>query len=177
MGVDKDGKIRMACSAPWAMAGLIEHSSRYDLAFGNDPDADRHGIVTPSGLMNPNHYRAAAAAYLYRHRPGWKKGMGLGKTVVTSGMLDRVAVDLGAALYEVPVGFKWFVEPLLQGACAFGCEESAGASFLRFDGGAWSTDTDGIIMVLLAAEMTSVNGNTPDLLFNELTLRFRVRYC
>ncbi|MDR1125052.1 MAG: phosphoglucomutase (alpha-D-glucose-1,6-bisphosphate-dependent) [Deltaproteobacteria bacterium] len=178
MSVDRDGKIRMDCSSPWAMAGLIEHSARFDLAFGNDPDSDRHGIVTPGGLMNPNHYLAAAAAYLYRHRPGWnegrKTGRGLGKTLVTSGMLDRVAASLGTPLYEVPVGFKWFVEPLLGGECAFACEESAGASFLRFDGGVWSTDKDGIIMDLLAAEMTAVTGKTPDLLYRELTDRFGV---
>ncbi|MDL2306482.1 phosphoglucomutase (alpha-D-glucose-1,6-bisphosphate-dependent) [Desulfovibrio sp. OttesenSCG-928-C06] len=176
MTVDKDGKIRMDCSSPWAMAGLIEHCASYDLAFGNDPDGDRHGIVTPAGLMNPNHYLAAAANYLFSHRPGWKKTAGLGKTVVTSAMLDKVSASLGRKLYEVPVGFKWFVQPLLTGECAFGCEESAGASFLRMDSLPWSTDKDGIIMNLLAAEMTAVTGKNPAILYNELTDRFGVSY-
>jgi phosphoglucomutase len=172
MTVDKDGKIRMDCSSPWAMAGLIGHSAKYDLAFGNDPDADRHGIVTPGGLMNPNHYLAVAASYLFSHRPKWSKDLCLGKTVVTSAMLDKVAVGMERSLYEVPVGFKWFVAPLLEAKCAFGCEESAGASFLRFDSVPWSTDKDGLIMDLLAVEMTAVTGKTPDKLYRELTEKF-----
>ncbi|MDR2891962.1 MAG: phosphoglucomutase (alpha-D-glucose-1,6-bisphosphate-dependent) [Deltaproteobacteria bacterium] len=176
MTLDRDGKIRMDCSSPWAMAGLIGHSSKYDLAFGNDPDGDRHGIVAKSGLMNPNHYLAAATNYLFSHRQGWDTRAGIGKTVVTSAMLDKVAGALGRNLYEVPVGFKWFVNPLLEGFCAFGCEESAGASFLRMNGKPWSTDKDGIIMNLLAAEMSAITGKTPDKLYAELTDRFGVAY-
>ncbi|MDL2313489.1 phosphoglucomutase (alpha-D-glucose-1,6-bisphosphate-dependent) [Desulfovibrio sp. OttesenSCG-928-C14] len=176
MTVDRDGKIRMDCSSPWAMAGLIGHASRYDLSFANDPDADRHGIVTPSGIMNPNHYLAAAVAHLLSTRTNWKAGAKIGKTMVTSAILDQVAASFGRGVFEVPVGFKWFVEPLLSGACVFGGEESAGASFLRRDGRAWTTDKDGIILNLLAAEMTAKSGKTPDLLYRDLTERFGVYY-
>lgn len=171
MTLDRDGKVRMDCSSPWAMASLIEHSGSYDLSFGNDPDADRHGIVTPSGLMNPNHYLAVSVDYLFRNRSGWKPSCMAGKTLVSSALLDRVAAAVGRKVYEVPVGFKWFVEPLINGSCAFGGEESAGASFLRLDGTPWSTDKDGIIMDLLAVEMTAVTGNTPDKLYSALTDR------
>ncbi len=169
---DYDGKIRMDCSSPWAMSGLLHLAARYDIAFGNDPDADRHGIVTPKGLMNPNHYLAAAVWYLYSRRDGWPKNAAVGKTLVSSSMLDKVAESLGRALYETPVGFKWFVKPLMTGRCAFGGEESAGASFLRFDGSAWTTDKDGLIMGLLAAEMTAVLGKNPADVYGELTARF-----
>ncbi|MDR2504395.1 MAG: phosphoglucomutase, alpha-D-glucose phosphate-specific, partial [Deltaproteobacteria bacterium] len=176
MSVDKDGKIRMDCSSPWAMAGLLAHKDDFDLCFGNDPDADRHGIVTPAGLMNPNHYLAVCVDYLFRNRPRWKDEYGVGKTVVTSAMLDRVAATLKRHLYEVPVGFKWFVAPFLSGSCAFGGEESAGASFLRMDGRTWSTDKDGIILNLLAAEITASTGKSPDILYEELTQRHGVAY-
>lgn len=172
MPLDHDGKIRMDCSSPCAMAELVRHASRYDLAFGNDPDADRHGIVTPRGLMNPNHYLAAAVWYLFQQRPGWPVSAGVGKTLVTSSMVDRVAASLSRRLFEVPVGFKWFVEPLLDGAVAFGCEESAGASFLQKDGSAWTTDKDGIILALLAAEMTAELGMDPSDAYDVLTARF-----
>jgi phosphoglucomutase len=172
MTVDKDGKIRMDCSSPWAMAGLIAMKDRFDVAFGNDADSDRHGIVTPSGLMNPNHYLATAIAYLYRHRPGWRADAGVGKTLVSSSMIDRVAADLGRRLVEVPVGFKWFVDGLLDGSLGFGGEESAGASFLRRDGGVWTTDKDGIILGLLAAEMTAVLGKHPGAAHTDLERRF-----
>lgn len=162
MTVDKDGKIRMDCSSPYAMAGLIGLKERFDIAFGNDPDYDRHGIVTRSaGLMNPNHYLAVAINYLFRNRPGWRKDAAIGKTLVSSSMIDRVARSLERPLSEVPVGFKWFVEGLLDGSCGFGGEESAGASFLRFDGRAWSTDKDGFILNLLAAEITAKTGKDP----------------
>ena len=162
MTVDKDGKIRMDCSSPYAMAGLIELKDEFDIAFGNDPDYDRHGIVTPSvGLMNPNHYLAVAIWYLFQHRPGWPEDAAVGKTLVSSSMIDRVAKDLGRRLVEVPVGFKWFVDGLYGGSLGFGGEESAGASFLRKDGTVWSTDKDGIILDLLAAELTAVTGNDP----------------
>jgi phosphoglucomutase len=162
MTVDKDGKIRMDCSSPYAMAGLIELKDEFDIAFGNDPDYDRHGIVTPSvGLMNPNHYLAVAIWYLFQHRPGWPEDAAVGKTLVSSSMIDRVAKDLGRRLVEVPVGFKWFVDGLYGGSLGFGGEESAGASFLRKDGTVWSTDKDGIILDLLAAEITAVTGNDP----------------
>jgi phosphoglucomutase len=152
MSVDKDGKIRMDCSSASAMAGLIELKDQYDIAFGNDPDFDRHGIVTPSaGLMNPNHYLAVAINYLFSHRSGWRRDAAVGKTLVSSSMIDRVAADLGRTLSEVPVGFKWFVDGLVDGSYGFGGEESAGASFLRKDGTVWSTDKDGIILCLLAA--------------------------
>jgi phosphoglucomutase len=173
MRVDKDGKIRMDCSSPWAMAGLIDLKDRFDIAFGNDPDYDRHGIVTRTGgLMNPNHYLAAAVWYLFQHRPGWGAKAAVGKTLVTSAMLDRVAAHLGRRLCEVPVGFKWFVDGLLTGDYGFGGEESAGASFLRADGTVWTTDKDGIIMDLLAAEMTAVMGKDPQTLYAELEERF-----
>jgi phosphoglucomutase len=172
MTVDKDGKIRMDCSSPWAMAGLIALKDRFDVAFGNDADSDRHGIVTPSGLMNPNHYLAAAIAYLYPRRPGWRADAGVGKTLVSSSMIDRVAADLGRRLVEVPVGFKWFVDGLVDGSLGFGGEESAGASFLRRDGTVWTTDKDGIILDLLAAEMTAATGTNPSALYGQLEQRF-----
>lgn len=169
---DHDGKIRMDCSSPWAMAGLLQHASRYDVAFGNDPDADRHGVVVPEGLMNPNHYLAAAVWYLFSHRSEWPAAAAVGKTLVSSSMQDRVAASLGRSLYETPVGFKWFVDPLISGACAFGGEESAGASFLKMDGTVWTTDKDGLIMGLLAAEITAKLGKTPARVYTELTERF-----
>ncbi|MBI4632293.1 MAG: alpha-D-glucose phosphate-specific phosphoglucomutase [Deltaproteobacteria bacterium] len=162
MTVDRDGKIRMDCSSPYAMARLIDLKEGYDIAFGNDPDVDRHGIVTPgSGLMNPNHYLAVAVSYLFGNRPRWGADAVVGKTLVSSSLIDRVALRLGKKLWEVPVGFKWFVERLLDGSCGFAGEESAGASFLRLDGTAWTTDKDGIIMGLLAAEITARTGRDP----------------
>jgi len=170
MTVDKDGRIRMDCSSPFAMARLIELKDRYDIAFGNDPDVDRHGIVTPAaGLMNPNHYLAVAIHYLVGHRPHWPTAGTIGKTLVSSGIIDRLVRHLGRSLWEVPVGFKWFVEGLLDSRCVFGGEESAGASFLRRDGGVWSTDKDGLIMNLLAAEIMAVTGKDPGDLYQELT--------
>ena len=162
MSVDWDGKIRMDCSSRFAMTGLIGLKDRFDVAFGNDPDFDRHGIVTRGqGLLNPNHYLAAAVDYLFAHRPGWGREAAVGKTLVSSAMLDRVAAKLSRPLYEVPVGFKWFVEGLLSGRLGFGGEESAGASFLRRDGTVWTTDKDGLLMDLLAAEITAVTGKDP----------------
>ena len=162
MTVDHDGKIRMDCSSPYAMARLVGLKDRYRVAFANDPDSDRHGIVTPgAGLMNPNHYLAVAIAYLFTNRPEWPAGAAVGKTLVSSGLIDRVARKLGRRLYEVPVGFKWFVPGLLDGSLGFGGEESAGASFLRRDGTAWATDKDGLIMDLLAAEITARTGRDP----------------
>ncbi len=162
MRVDKDGKIRMDCSSPYAMAGLVALKDRFEIAFGNDPDFDRHGIVTPTaGLMNPNHYLAVAVQYLFPHRPDWPEHAAVGKTLVSSSMIDRVAAHLGRRLAEVPVGFKWFVDGLLSGDVGFGGEESAGASFLRRDGTVWTTDKDGIILALLAAEITAVTGKDP----------------
>jgi phosphoglucomutase len=162
MALDRDGKIRMDCSSPWAMAPLLELKSRFDLAFGNDTDADRHGIVTPvGGLMNPNHYLSVAIWYLFTHRPQWGGAMKVGKTLVSSSMIDKVARRAGREVYEVPVGFKWFVEGLHDGWLGFGGEESAGASFLRFDGSVWSTDKDGIILNLLAAEIWAKTGKNP----------------
>ena len=173
MSVDKDGKIRMDCSSPYAMASLIDLKDNYDIAFGNDPDVDRHGIVTKSaGLMNPNHYLAVAIQYLLTHRPEWSSDVKIGKTLVSSSMIDRVVASLGKNLSEVPVGFKWFVDGLVSGDFAFGGEESAGASFLRMDGTTWSTDKDGIIMNLLAAEITAVTGKDPGQLYQELTAQF-----
>jgi len=173
MTVDRDGKIRMDCSSPYAMAGLIGLKDRFDIAFGNDPDADRHGIVTRSaGLLNPNHYLAVAVWYLFQHRPGWRADAAVGKTLVSSSMIDRVAAHLGRRLAEVPVGFKWFVDGLLDGSYGFGGEESAGASFLRLDGSVWTTDKDGIIMDLLAAEITAVTGRDPGEHYRALTARF-----
>ncbi|MFF7588129.1 phosphoglucomutase (alpha-D-glucose-1,6-bisphosphate-dependent) [Kitasatospora purpeofusca] len=173
MTLDWDGKIRMDCSSPAAMASLIARRDEYAIATGNDADADRHGIVTPDGgLMNPNHYLAVAVDYLYRHRADWPADAAVGKTLVSSSMLDRVAADLGRGLVEVPVGFKWFVEGLLEGSIAFGGEESAGASFLRRDGGVWTTDKDGILLALLAAEITAVTDRTPSQYYRDLTDRF-----
>ena len=173
MHVDKDGKIRMDCSSPYAMAGLIDLKDNYDLAFGNDPDVDRHGIVTKSvGLMNPNHYLAVAIQYLFSHRPNWPQNAAVGKTLVSSSMIDRVAEAMNLNLNEVPVGFKWFVDGLQTGEFGFGGEESAGASFLAMDGSPWSTDKDGIIMNLLAAEITAVTGKDPGELYQDMTLNF-----
>lgn len=170
MTVDKDGKIRMDCSSPYAMAGLIHLKDQYDIAFGNDPDSDRHGIVTPSvGLMNPNHYLSAAIWYLFRHRPDWRSETAVGKTLVSSSMIDRVARHLGREVFEVPVGFKWFVTGLMDGSYGFGGEESAGASFLRRDGTVWTTDKDGIILDLLAAEITARTGSDPGEHYQSLT--------
>ncbi|HSA61021.1 MAG TPA: phosphoglucomutase (alpha-D-glucose-1,6-bisphosphate-dependent) [Nitrospiraceae bacterium] len=170
MPLDWDGKIRMDCSSPYAMANLIALKDRFDVAFGNDADNDRHGIVTRSaGLMNPNHYLAVSIAYLFAHRSRWKPQAGIGKTLVSSSLIDRVATKLKRPLVEVPVGFKWFVNGLLDGSLGFGGEESAGASFLRHDGTAWSTDKDGIIMDLLAAEMMAKTGRDPSELYRELT--------
>ena len=170
--LDRDGKIRMDCSSPFAMAHLLNLKDDFDLAFGCDPDADRHGIVTPQGLMNPNHYLSVAADYLFRSRTKWSAKAKIGKTVVTSSMLDHIAKSLGREVLEVPVGFKWFVEGLLSGTCGMGCEESAGASFLRFNGQPWSTDKDGLILCLLAAEITAKCGRNPALLYQELTQKF-----
>jgi phosphoglucomutase len=173
MTLDKDGKIRMDCSSPYAMAGLIDLKDDFDIALGNDPDYDRHGIVTPSvGLMNPNHYLAVAINYLYTHRPQWSQDLAIGKTLVSSSMIDRVAADLGRTLSEVPVGFKWFVDGLYTGKFGFGGEESAGASFLRKDGTVWSTDKDGIILALLAAEIKAVTGKDPGEHYIALTEKF-----
>ncbi|MFF4850802.1 phosphoglucomutase (alpha-D-glucose-1,6-bisphosphate-dependent) [Streptomyces sp. NPDC001194] len=173
MTLDWDGKIRMDCSSPYAMASLIEGRDRFQVATGNDADADRHGIVTPDGgLMNPNHYLATAIEYLYGHREQWPADAGVGKTLVSSGMIDRVAADLGRALVEVPVGFKWFVDGLLSGGIGFGGEESAGASFLRRDGSVWTTDKDGILLALLASEILAVTGQTPSERYAGLTARF-----
>ncbi|MFD3376766.1 MULTISPECIES: phosphoglucomutase (alpha-D-glucose-1,6-bisphosphate-dependent) [unclassified Streptomyces] len=173
MTLDWDGKIRMDCSSPYAMASLIEQRDRFDIATGNDADADRHGIVTPDGgLMNPNHYLAVAISYLFSHREQWPAGAGIGKTLVSSSMIDRVAADVGRQLVEVPVGFKWFVEGLSDGTLGFGGEESAGASFLRRDGSVWTTDKDGIILALLASEITAVTGRTPSQHYARLTDRF-----
>ncbi len=173
MTVDKDGKIRMDCSSPYAMAGLIKMKDRFDIAFGNDTDVDRHGIVTRTGgLMNPNHYLATAVWYLFQNRPGWRTDAAVGKTLVSSSMIDRVTFSLGRNLREVPVGFKWFVEGLLDGSYGFGGEESAGAAFLRKSGTVWTTDKDGIIMGLLACEMTARTEKDPSALYTELTQRF-----
>jgi phosphoglucomutase len=169
MPLDHDGKIRMDCSSPWAMANLVAMKDRFDLAFGNDADSDRHGIVTPSrGLMNPNHYLAVAIDWLFRNRPGWPAAAAVGKTLVSSALIDRVAARLGRKLVEVPVGFKWFVPGLLDGSMGFGGEESAGASFLRRDGTVWTTDKDGIVMDLLAVEMRARSGKDPGVLYGEL---------
>jgi phosphoglucomutase len=162
MTLDTDGKIRMDCSSPNAMASLIANRDHYQIATGNDADADRHGIVTPdAGLMNPNHYLAVAIDYLYTHRPDWPESVAVGKTAVSSSIIDRVVSGLGRNLVEVPVGFKWFVDGLVSGTIGFGGEESAGASFLRRDGSVWTTDKDGIIMCLLASEILAVTGSTP----------------
>ncbi len=173
MTLDWDGKIRMDCSSPYAMASLIALKDKYDVAFASDTDHDRHGVVTPSaGLMNPNHYLAVAIDYLFRNRPEWRPDAGVGKTLVSSSMIDRVAKDLGRRLVEVPVGFKWFVDGLLDGSLGFGGEESAGASFLRMDGLAWSTDKDGLILGLLSAEITAKTKSDPGAYYRKLTEKF-----
>ena len=173
MTVDSDGKIRMDCSSPYAMAGLIDLKEKYDLSFGNDPDFDRHGIVTRSvGLMNPNHYLSVAISYLFANRDGWRPDAAIGKTLVSSSMIDRVAASLDRKLAEVPVGFKWFVDGLIDGSLGFGGEESAGASFLRKDGTVWTTDKDGIILCLLAAEITAKTGRDPGQHYQALTDKF-----
>ena len=171
MAVDWDGKIRMDCSSPYAMARLVGLKDDFDLAVGNDTDSDRHGIVTKAGLLNPNHYLSAAISYLFASRPQWPASTAVGKTLVSSSMIDRVAAELGRDLLEVPVGFKWFVDGLLDGSLGFGGEESAGASFLRRDGGVWTTDKDGLLLCLLAAEMTAVTGRDPGERYRELTAR------
>lgn len=171
MPLDKDGKIRMDCSSPYAMANLIALKDDYDISIGNDPDYDRHGIVTPDGLMNPNHFLAVAIDYLLNHRD-WSADVAIGKTLVSSGMIDKVVARNNRKVKEVPVGFKWFVEGLSSGALAFGGEESAGASFLRFDGTVWNTDKDGFILGLLAAEILAVTGKTPSALYKELEQEF-----
>ena len=173
MTLDHDGKIRMDCSSPYAMAGLVKLKDSFDIAWGNDPDADRHGIVTRSaGLLNPNHYLAVAIQYLLGHRPAWPAGAVVGKTLVSSSLIDRVVTDLRRTLWEVPVGFKWFAPGLFDGSCCFGGEESAGASFLRRDGTVWTTDKDGLILGLLAAEITAVTGKDPGEHYKALTERF-----
>ncbi len=173
MTVDHDGKIRMDCSSPYAMAKLVDLRSQYQVAFGNDADADRHGIVVPgAGLLNPNHFLAVAIRYLFQNRPGWPAGAAIGKTLVSSAMIDRVAASLGRRLHEVPVGFKWFVDGLLEGALGFGGEESAGASFLCKDGSVWTTDKDGLILSLLAAEITARTGKDPGESYEALTAEF-----
>lgn len=172
MTVDKDGKIRMDCSSPYAMASLIGLKDKYDIAFGNDTDFDRHGIVTKTGLMNPNHYLSVAINYLFQNRPDWSGDAAVGKTLVSSSMIDRVAKSISRNLSEVPVGFKWFVDGLLNGAYGFGGEESAGASFLKKDGTVWSTDKDGIILCLLSAEITAKTGKDPSQHYRELEDRF-----
>lgn len=173
MTLDKDGKIRMDCSSPYAMAGLLAHSENYDLCVGNDPDYDRHGIVCPGfGLMNPNHYLAVAIDYLISHRPQWSEKLSIGKTLVSSAMIDRVCASLNRTCLEVPVGFKWFVDGLANNTIAFGGEESAGAAFLKRDGSTWCTDKDGFILALLALEITAVTGKTPAQRYQELTAQF-----
>jgi phosphoglucomutase len=177
MTVDHDGKIRMDCSSPYAMVRLVGLKDQYQVAFGNDTDADRHGVVTPvAGLMNPNHYLAVAIRYLVTHRPQWRPTVAVGKTAVSSSIIDRVVQKLGRELREVPVGFKWFVPGLLDGSCCFGGEESAGASFLRRDGTVWSTDKDGLIMVLLAAEIAASTGKDPGQHYQEITAEFGTPY-
>ena len=176
MTVDKDGKIRMDCSSPYAMAGLIQLKDRFDIAFGNDTDTDRHGIVTKAGLMNPNHYLSAAIWYLFQNRDGWSRDAAVGKTLVSTSMIDRVAGALGRKVSEVPVGFKWFVDGLIDGSYGFGGEESAGASFLRKNGKVWTTDKDGIIMDLLACEITARTGKDPAELYKGLEDRFGKPY-
>jgi phosphoglucomutase len=173
MTLDHDGKVRMDCSSPYAMANLVALKEEFDIAFGNDPDYDRHGIVTRSaGLMNPNHYLAVAINYLFSNRTDWKPDAAIGKTLVSSSMIDRVAADLDRDLQEVPVGFKWFVNGLLDGSYGFGGEESAGASFLRKDGSVWSTDKDGMILCLLACEILAVTGEDPGEHYQRLVARF-----
>jgi phosphoglucomutase len=177
MTLDHDGKIRMDCSSPWAMAGLVKLKDQFDVAWGNDPDSDRHGIVVPGhGLLNPNHYLAVAIRYLLGHRPHWPSTAVVGKTLVSSGLIDRVVTDLKRRLMEVPVGFKWFAPGLFDGTCCFGGEESAGASFLRQDGTVWTTDKDGIILGLLAAEITARTGQNPHQHYLELTAAYGTPY-
>ena len=177
MTVDHDGKIRMDCSSPYAMAGLVKLKDDFDIAWGNDPDSDRHGIVTRSaGLMNPNHYLAVAIRYLLGHRPDWPKHAVVGKTLVSSSLIDRVVADLDRKLWEVPVGFKWFSPGLFDGSCCFGGEESAGASFLRKNGKVWSTDKDGLILGLLSAEITARTNKDPGEHYNDLTKQFGISY-
>ncbi|MEC8328377.1 MAG: phosphoglucomutase (alpha-D-glucose-1,6-bisphosphate-dependent) [Pseudomonadota bacterium] len=172
MSLDKDGKIRMDCSSPHAMSSLIAMKDKFDIAVGNDPDYDRHGIVTPDGLMNPNHYLAVAIDYLISHRPDWPTNAKVGKTLVSSGMIDKVVAKHGREVFEVPVGFKWFVDGLLESSLLFGGEESAGAAFLRRDGSVWETDKDGFILALLAAEILAVTGKTPSQHYKALTDEF-----
>ncbi|OWK35572.1 phosphoglucomutase (alpha-D-glucose-1,6-bisphosphate-dependent) [Fimbriiglobus ruber] len=177
MSVDHDGQIRMDCSSPYAMANLVELKDQFQVAFGNDPDADRHGIVTPSsGLMNPNHYLAVAIRYLLTHRPAWREQAAVGKTLVSSGMIDRVVKDVNRRLLEVPVGFKWFAQGLFEGSLCFGGEESAGASFSQKDGGPWTTDKDGPVMALLAAEILATTGKDPGEHYQELAAKFGTSY-
>jgi len=177
MTADWDGKIRMDCSSPFAMASLIQMRDKFDVAFANDTDADRHGIVTrSSGLMNPNHYLAAAIAYLFEHRPQWRKDAAIGKTIVSSSIINRVAKKMNRKLVETPVGFKWFVEGLGSGAFGFAGEESAGASFLKQDGSVWTTDKDGVVMGLLAAEILAKTGRDPSQSFASLTSEFGTPY-
>ena len=177
MSIDHDGKIRMDCSSPWAMKKLTALKDQFDIAFANDPDSDRHGIVAPSvGLMNPNAYLAVAIDYLIRNRPTWSESLGIGKTLVSSAIIDRVVDSLGRRLVEVPVGFKWFVPGLFNGEICFGGEESAGASFLRFDGTVWTTDKDGLILNLLAAEMLAKTGKDPGTRYLELEATFGKTY-
>ncbi|OQX78126.1 MAG: alpha-D-glucose phosphate-specific phosphoglucomutase [Epsilonproteobacteria bacterium 4484_65] len=177
MSCDHDGKIRMDCSSPFAMASLISLKEKYDIAFANDPDFDRHGIVTPSvGLMNPNHYLSVAIWYLFSHRKAWRSDLRIGKTLVSSSMIDRVVNSLGKEVYEVPVGFKWFVDGLFDGTLGFGGEESAGASFLRHDGSVWSTDKDGIILNLLAAEIKAITKKDPGEIYGEFEKEFGKSY-
>jgi len=177
MTVDHDGKIRMDCSSPYAMARLVSLKDQYHVAFGNDPDSDRHGIVTPSaGLMNPNHFLAVAIRYLLAHRPQWRPQSAIGKTLVSSSIIDRVVSECGRRLCEVPVGFKWFAPGLFDGSICFGGEESAGASFLRRDGTVWTTDKDGLILNLLAAELTAVTSKEPGEHFREISERFGQPY-
>lgn len=177
MTVDHDGKIRMDCSSPYAMAGLIRYKDKFDIAFGNDTDVDRHGIVTKSAwLLNPNHYLSVAIWYLFQNRPSWRKDTAIGKTLVSTSMIDRIAADLGKSVSEVPVGFKWFVDGLITGSYGFAGEESAGASFLRQDGTVWTTDKDGIIMGLLAAEIMAKTGKDPGIVYKELEERFGRSY-
>jgi phosphoglucomutase len=177
MTVDHDGVIRMDCSSPYAMARLVGLKDKFRLAFSTDPDADRHGIVSPSaGLMNPNHYLVVAIRYLLTHRAAWPAHIAVGKTLVSSSMIDRVVEKLGRRLWEVPVGFKWFVPGLIDGSCCFGGEESAGASFLRHDGSVWTTDKDGVIMSLLAAEITAKTGKDPGEHYRDLAAEFGTAY-
>jgi phosphoglucomutase len=176
MSCDHDGKVRMDCSSPFAMASLVSLKDKYDLSFANDPDFDRHGIVTATGLMNPNHYLSVAIWYLFQYRTTWKQDLKIGKTLVSSSMIDRVADSIGKTIVEVPVGFKWFVDGLTDGSVGFGGEESAGASFLRKDGTVWSSDKDGIILNLLAFEITARLGKDPSVIYRELEEQFGVSY-